>query len=156
MEGQCGTGAGAGGGRLAVNTKKLSRSFSSSSRSRSVTVANLHHRLPSYYHWRPIRHPLLPAMSPPAIIAPSILSADFGALGSACSETIAQGADWLHVCSRSNSPCSALTCLTLSRLISWTAISCPTSPLVPLSLPRYGPTLTVRAGPVGRAHSTAT
>ena len=37
-------------------------------------------------------------MSPPAIIAPSILSADFGALGKACSETIAQGADWLHVC----------------------------------------------------------
>jgi len=36
-------------------------------------------------------------MSPPAIIAPSILSADFGALGKACSETIAQGADWLHV-----------------------------------------------------------
>lgn len=37
-------------------------------------------------------------MSPPAIIAPSILSADFGALGKACSDTIAQGADWLHVC----------------------------------------------------------
>jgi len=36
-------------------------------------------------------------MSPPAIIAPSILSADFGALGKACSDTIAQGADWLHV-----------------------------------------------------------
>jgi hypothetical protein len=37
------------------------------------------------------------AMSPPAIIAPSILSADFAALGKACSDTIAQGADWLHV-----------------------------------------------------------
>jgi len=36
-------------------------------------------------------------MSPPAIIAPSILSADFGALGNACSSTILQGADWLHV-----------------------------------------------------------
>lgn len=36
-------------------------------------------------------------MSPPAIIAPSILSADFGALGPACSDTIANGADWLHV-----------------------------------------------------------
>ncbi|KAJ4372144.1 RIBULOSE-phosphate 3-epimerase [Neocucurbitaria cava] len=36
-------------------------------------------------------------MSPPAIIAPSILSADFGALGRACSDTIEQGADWLHV-----------------------------------------------------------
>ena len=36
-------------------------------------------------------------MAPPAIIAPSILSADFGALGAACSTTISQGADWLHV-----------------------------------------------------------
>lgn len=36
-------------------------------------------------------------MAPPAIIAPSILSADFGALGKACSDTIGQGADWLHV-----------------------------------------------------------
>ena len=33
-------------------------------------------------------------MSPPAIIAPSILSADFGALGAACSDTIRNGADW--------------------------------------------------------------
>ena len=36
-------------------------------------------------------------MAPPAIVAPSILSADFGALGKACSDTIEQGADWLHV-----------------------------------------------------------
>lgn len=36
-------------------------------------------------------------MSPPAIIAPSILSADFAALGSECSKTIAQGANWLHI-----------------------------------------------------------
>lgn len=36
-------------------------------------------------------------MAPKAIIAPSILSADFAALGAACSETISQGADWLHV-----------------------------------------------------------
>ncbi|KAK3208457.1 hypothetical protein GRF29_77g815738 [Pseudopithomyces chartarum] len=36
-------------------------------------------------------------MSPPAIIAPSILSADFAELGKACSDTINQGADWLHV-----------------------------------------------------------
>ncbi|KAF2753256.1 ribulose-phosphate 3-epimeras-like protein [Pseudovirgaria hyperparasitica] len=36
-------------------------------------------------------------MSPPAIIAPSILSSDFGALGKACSDTIERGADWLHV-----------------------------------------------------------
>ena len=33
-------------------------------------------------------------MSPPAIIAPSILSADFAALGAACSDTIDNGADW--------------------------------------------------------------
>lgn len=36
-------------------------------------------------------------MSPPAIIAPSILSADFAVLGDACSDTMRQGADWLHV-----------------------------------------------------------
>ena len=30
-------------------------------------------------------------------MAPSILSADFAALGAACSDTMAQGADWLHV-----------------------------------------------------------
>jgi hypothetical protein len=35
----------------------------------------------------------LAAMAPPAIIAPSILSADFAELGKACSDTIAQGAD---------------------------------------------------------------
>lgn len=38
-----------------------------------------------------------PTMSPPAIIAPSILSADFAALGKACSDTIEQGASWLHI-----------------------------------------------------------
>lgn len=38
-----------------------------------------------------------PTMTPPAIIAPSILSADFAALGAACSKTIGEGADWLHV-----------------------------------------------------------
>lgn len=36
-------------------------------------------------------------MAPAAIIAPSILSADFGSLGAECSSTIAHGADWLHV-----------------------------------------------------------
>lgn len=36
-------------------------------------------------------------MSPAAIIAPSILSADFADLGKECSSTIARGADWLHV-----------------------------------------------------------
>lgn len=34
---------------------------------------------------------------PPAIIAPSILSADFSRLGDECAATIAHGADWLHV-----------------------------------------------------------
>lgn len=36
-------------------------------------------------------------MAPGAIIAPSILSADFAQLGEDCKRTIAQGADWLHV-----------------------------------------------------------
>ncbi|KAL8899665.1 MAG: hypothetical protein Q9207_006077 [Kuettlingeria erythrocarpa] len=36
-------------------------------------------------------------MSPEAIIAPSILSADFAALGKACSDTIDHGATWLHI-----------------------------------------------------------
>jgi len=36
-------------------------------------------------------------MSPPAIIAPSILSADFGKLGQECIDTIDRGADWVHV-----------------------------------------------------------
>jgi ribulose-phosphate 3-epimerase len=36
-------------------------------------------------------------MAPPAIISPSILSADFAELGKACSDTMANGADWLHV-----------------------------------------------------------
>jgi len=36
-------------------------------------------------------------MAPKAIIAPSILSADFADLGAECSRTIKQGADWLHV-----------------------------------------------------------
>lgn len=40
----------------------------------------------------------LTAMAPEPIIAPSILSADFAALGAACSTTIsAYGADWLHI-----------------------------------------------------------
>jgi ribulose-phosphate 3-epimerase len=36
-------------------------------------------------------------MTPPAIIAPSILSADFGQLGPECAITMDRGADWLHV-----------------------------------------------------------
>jgi hypothetical protein len=41
------------------------------------------------------QHPT--TMSPAAIIAPSILSADFAELGAECSNTIKRGADWLHV-----------------------------------------------------------
>jgi hypothetical protein len=65
-----------------------------------------------------------PVMSPPAIIAPSILSADFGALGKACSDTISQGADWLHVCFHHAFP--MLHRANLRRSTSWTATSCPT------------------------------
>lgn len=36
-------------------------------------------------------------MAPKAIIAPSILSADFAKLGAECAKTMDQGADWLHV-----------------------------------------------------------
>lgn len=35
--------------------------------------------------------------APPAIIAPSILSADFGDLAAECTKTIKNGADWLHI-----------------------------------------------------------
>lgn len=36
-------------------------------------------------------------MAPPAIIAPSILSADFAALGAACSHLMKSNSDWIHV-----------------------------------------------------------
>ena len=36
-------------------------------------------------------------MSPPAIIAPSILSADFARLGHACDGLMRDNADWIHV-----------------------------------------------------------
>ncbi|KAI5291284.1 RIBULOSE-phosphate 3-epimerase [Ascosphaera aggregata] len=36
-------------------------------------------------------------MTPPAIIAPSILSANFAKLGSECSDLMKSGADWVHV-----------------------------------------------------------
>lgn len=45
-------------------------------------------------------HTSLPStykMAPKAIIAPSVLSADFANFGHACSRTMEQGADWLHV-----------------------------------------------------------
>lgn len=36
-------------------------------------------------------------MTPPAIIAPSILSANFSKLGDDCARKMEEGADWLHV-----------------------------------------------------------
>ncbi|PGH03441.1 ribulose-phosphate 3-epimerase [Polytolypa hystricis UAMH7299] len=36
-------------------------------------------------------------MTPPAIIAPSILSADFAALGAACTDLMKNNSDWIHV-----------------------------------------------------------
>lgn len=50
-------------------------------------------------------------MAPKAIIAPSILSADFAKLGSECAKTMDQGADWLHVdimCVHPSLPCPYL------------------------------------------------
>lgn len=35
--------------------------------------------------------------APEAIIAPSILSADFGVLAAECQKTMKEGADWLHI-----------------------------------------------------------
>lgn len=35
--------------------------------------------------------------APPAVIAPSILSADFGVLAAECMNTMKHGADWLHI-----------------------------------------------------------
>lgn len=45
-------------------------------------------------------------MAPSAIIAPSILSADFASLGAACKDTISHGADWY--CPHFLSDCGAL------------------------------------------------
>ena len=51
--------------------------------------------LPQKFRPSNLKSPMAP---PPAIIAPSILSADFGSLGSECATTIdTHGADWLHV-----------------------------------------------------------
>lgn len=36
-------------------------------------------------------------MTPPAIVAPSILSADFSALGAECEKIMEHGAQWLHI-----------------------------------------------------------
>jgi ribulose-phosphate 3-epimerase len=45
----------------------------------------------------PVSQENFSTMAPAAIIAPSILSADFGNLGQECIDTINRGADWLHV-----------------------------------------------------------
>lgn len=37
------------------------------------------------------------AAGPPAVIAPSILSADFSMLAAACNQILQEGGDWLHV-----------------------------------------------------------
>lgn len=65
-----------------------------------------------------------------AIVAPSILSCDFAALGQGCADTIKYGADWLHVdimYARS----SLLDLVPSSdtptdKLLPGTATSCPT------------------------------
>ena len=36
-------------------------------------------------------------MSPPAVIAPSVLNADLAALGAVCADLMSSGADWLHL-----------------------------------------------------------
>ena len=52
----------------------------------------------SRYFVQSLTHALFPTtMAPSAIIAPSILSADFAKLGEDCARTMDQGADWLHV-----------------------------------------------------------
>lgn len=74
-------------------------------------------------------------MSPPAIIAPSILSADFANLGKACSTTIEQDADWLHVdIVRTSGPLHVDSETDGCR---WTATLFPTSPSDPRLLRPY-------------------
>ena len=46
---------------------------------------------------KPLLNRQVTNMGPPAVIAPSILSADFAKLGAACSDTIDNNADWLHI-----------------------------------------------------------
>ncbi|KAJ5547353.1 Aldolase-type TIM barrel [Penicillium frequentans] len=64
--------------------------------------------LPYYYAFSPISPYFFPSILPPfnppilrngspAIIAPSILSANFADLGHDCTKKMEQGADWLHV-----------------------------------------------------------
>ena len=56
-----------------------------------------HPGTPTATHYPSSTTQQLPNMAPKAIIAPSILSADFAQLGAECKKTMQQGADWLHV-----------------------------------------------------------
>lgn len=93
-------------------------------------------------------------MSPAAIIAPSILSADFADLGKECSNTIARGADWLHV----GQAAGDLECegvLAKSKQILWMAISSQTSHSERQSLPRSEATSTDQQQSTERGHLIA-
>ena len=75
-------------------------------------------------------------MSPAAIIAPSILSADFADLGKECSNTIARGADWLHVGQAAAGYLEREGVLAKSKQILWMVISSQTSHSEHQSSPR--------------------
>ncbi len=66
------------------------------SRSPTTSQTRLRPRLPPLHAVMSAPAPDAP-QAPEAIIAPSILSADFAALGQECRDTMARGADWLHV-----------------------------------------------------------
>ena len=57
-------------------------------------------------------------MAPSAIIAPSILSADFGALGQECIDAMNCGADWLHIDIMDGMPVN----LRLKFAINWSQV----------------------------------
>lgn len=48
-------------------------------------------------NFQPQKHKVSDRMAPKAIIAPSVLSADFAEFGHACARTMEHGADWLHI-----------------------------------------------------------
>lgn len=107
--------------------------------------------------YSPKNSPPETTMAPPAIIAPSILSADFANLGADCSKTIAQGADWLHVdIMYVRAPSFHQRKKHMLTLLPGTAISCPISPLDPRWWSRSAPMLTNRPSPTGRGRLTAT
>lgn len=103
-------------------------------------------------------------MAPKALIAPSILSADFAQLGAECARTMEQGADWLHVdimlvelhlASRNhNALCIQIELA--DKLYPGMAISCQTLPLAPRLLQRSARTSRSRASPPDEARLTAT